>query len=725
MAQPVWVLSVDLQTKTATFQSGMADAVKAAKGSFKDIKDRAGEMGRDVSVNMFEARHGVMLLSEEFGIHLPRALTSFVASLGPIGAAMEAAFPFLAIIVGATLLVEHLAKLKAEGEKLTEAQINFGTVTANVLNALDEKLLQAGIRADELSGNHLDALEKQLQLIDHQSLKELEHSFEELAKGSDAYLAQLKTSWYQFGVGSEGAKHALDEFKAKYDSLLAQGKDKEASDLLAGTLQSAQRILQLQEQARANQASNAAGSRTQADADAYKKFVEANMQLTAAGTDHSDKAVSAQHALVDALQAQVTAQQKINDLKKAEEGNATTSTQKSIDADDDKLARAQADAYKKGIEEQDKADEEHYRDAVERIQQAEREKIAATEQGSQARLNAIDAAIKQENAMGLQETGYYRELLTSRVNTAREMAQEEKKLEMQAKSEEISHGLKMDELQIAAEREAAALRLATKRKGDQERLLSDEDLENQDFKAKAEANAKQIAALDAHEKDYENKLKALQDRQEELTREHENKITAIRDKAEIDRANRILAGERHLQDSIAQSLSSTLMRHQSFATMITSLGGEVVEGMMQNAIKSILADDMTKEHDAAAAARKAFLAGMHFPFPANIVMGPVLGAAAFASVMAFQEGGLVPGVGIGDIVPAKLEPGETVLPKRMTEQLNRAADSGSDGKPHVIIHHSPTYHVQTIDGDGIRQTLTKHKEEFSRHVSAELRRMNR
>ena len=112
MAQPVWTLSVDLQAKTATFTSGLADAAKSARGSFNEIKDGAQEMGAETGFSMTEARHSVMLLGEEFGVHLPRALTSFIACLGPIGAAMEAAFPFLAIIVGATLLLEHLAKLK-------------------------------------------------------------------------------------------------------------------------------------------------------------------------------------------------------------------------------------------------------------------------------------------------------------------------------------------------------------------------------------------------------------------------------------------------------------------------------------------------------------------------------------------------------------------------------------------------------------------------------------
>jgi hypothetical protein len=87
-----------------------------------------------------------MLLGEEFGIHLPRALTSFIASIGPIGAAMEAAFPFLAIAVGATLLIEHLAKMHEAGEKLTQDQVHFGTTVQNAFNQLDEELTHAAQR---------------------------------------------------------------------------------------------------------------------------------------------------------------------------------------------------------------------------------------------------------------------------------------------------------------------------------------------------------------------------------------------------------------------------------------------------------------------------------------------------------------------------------------------------------------------------------------------------
>ncbi len=71
---------------------------------------------------------------------------------------MEAAFPFLAIAVGATLLLEHLTKMKEAGEALTEDQIKFGTAANNAFNQLDEKILQAQIKADELRKDHLGAL---------------------------------------------------------------------------------------------------------------------------------------------------------------------------------------------------------------------------------------------------------------------------------------------------------------------------------------------------------------------------------------------------------------------------------------------------------------------------------------------------------------------------------------------------------------------------------------
>jgi hypothetical protein len=698
----------------------MADAARAARGSFKEIKDGAKEAASETGYSMTEARHGVMMLGEEFGVHLPRGITSFLASIGPIGTAMEAAFPFLAIVVGATLLLEHLAKLREEAEKLTEAQSRFEVTTQNALNALDEKLLQAGVRADELNKDHLGALEKQLELIDKASFNELIHNFEAVAKAADVVFGELKTSWYQFGTGSRGAKQALDEFKREYDLLLAQGKDKEAADLLAGTKASAERTLAAQKEAQSN--SNRNGE-AYTDKGEYAKAAAAINDLKKAGVGFTEKEVEAQQALVDALNAQVEITGKIDSLKALQKSNVKTETGNKIDDEQAAVDRANLEAQKKEEELAAKEAEKSYREAVQRLQQNEREQVEATEKGSAERLAAIDAALKEEERYGLQETGFYSQLKTARVSLVREMTDEENKQRGEAGKEAASHSEKMAELAIASDKEYQALLDSAHRVSDAQEIAEAIRFADAEYNVRMDGYDRDIAALDKHGKDYENKLKALQDRQLELTREHENEVTQIRDKAAEARNARILSGEMHLQDSIAAGMTSMLMRHQTFGQMMVSVGDQVASGMIQNALKSIMSNDMTKESDAAAAARKAYLAGMHFPFPVNIVMGPALGALAFASVMAFEAGGIVPGVERGDIVPARLEPGEAVLPKNMTERLSRATGDEGDGK-HVHVHHHASYTIHAIDGASVRGMLEKHGDEFARHATSHLRKMN-
>jgi hypothetical protein len=338
-----------------------------------------------------------MLLGEEFGVHLPRALTTFIASIGPIGAAMEAAFPFLAIIVGATLLLEHLAKVKEASEKLANDQTNLTTGIQNTFNALDEKLLQAEIRTDELNKDHLGALRAELDLINKQSLSELVHSFETVATRADVTFKDLQSHWYTFGIGSAGAKHALSDFKAEYGSLLSQGKDGAAGDLLSGTLRSAERVLAMQKQYKDNQTD--ATGKTNKNAD-DNKFAEAALVLKQANVDADTKAVQSQEALVQALRAQVDVEGKVASLKAQQSGNATGAANKAITADSYKALKAQMDAERALQEQEDKERDEARTRAIANLQEGERQKIEATEKGTAARLQAIDAGIKEENKYG-------------------------------------------------------------------------------------------------------------------------------------------------------------------------------------------------------------------------------------------------------------------------------------------------------------------------------------
>jgi hypothetical protein len=326
----------------------------------------------------------------------------------------------------------------------------------------------------------------------------------------------------------------------------------------------------------------------------------------------------------------------------------------------------------------------------------------------------------------LQSTSFYRELSTQKAEVVRKSAEEEAKQTAEGGKLMAEQTQKMGELTLAAQKESTALADSSRRMTAQQQMQQAITQANAEYALKLTGFAQEAAALDKSGKDYENKLTEIQNKQKQLVQEHENEITQIKDKATEEQNQKQLSALTQLENMTAQGLTQVLMRHQSFAAMMSSVGNQVVSGMMQTALKSMMTLDMDKEKQAASAARTMFLAGSKFPFPANIVAAPVMGAAAFASMMAFQDGGVVPGVGRGDIVPAMLAPGEGVVPGGVMDGLSKMARSGSMGGGdhfHVTAHFAP--HVHAVDSDGVDTLLTKHAGKFQKHFEQTLRKMNK
>ncbi len=360
-------------------------------------------------------------------------------------------------------------------------------------------------------------------------------------------------------------------------------------------------------------------------------------------------------------------------------------------------------------------------------QSGEREKIQATQEGSQARLDAIDAAIKDEQARNLQDTEFYRSLGVERVNVARQMADQEAKVKADAGKESAEHTQKMGQLELAAVLETQSWLNSARRISDAEAVSQQLAASEMEFQLKRQSLQQQMTALDSSGKEYENKLKTLQDREIELVREHEDQKTAIMDSADIQQNNRMAASYQQFANIASQGLTSVLMRHQTFASMVTNLGNQVVSGMMQNAIQSVMTDNFDKESKAAKAARTAYTIGLSMGGPAGIILGPIFGAAAFASMMAFANGGVVPGVGNGDVVPAMLTPGEGVVPKGVMDGLSNVARSGgfSGSGPSYTIRPMFSPKIQALDAAGVDRVLEKHADKFQRHFERTLRKMNK
>jgi hypothetical protein len=798
MAQPVWVLSVDLQTKTATFQTGMADAAKAARGSFGDIKSGASEMGTATTGSMRQAREGVMLLGEQFGIHLPRALTTFIAELGPVGAAVEAAFPFLAVAALAGILIEHLTKLREAGIQLTDDQEKFGTAAQNAFNDLDKKLIQAGITADDLSNNHLDALHKKLQLIDMQSMEELDHAFGILQKAADAVFKDLDSHWYTFGTGSVGAKHALDQFQTQYESLLAQGKDKEASDLLSGTRDSAKHVLDMQKQAAANTGHGLFGS-PQEGAD-ISLAMQAQLELKKSGAGYTEKEIAAQQQIVDALNAQVTAQERVAALTHLDKGNATKA-----DAHDQSAKRAAAAkegiATKQAIAEQQLAADKSTADAsltihhasvearlavdiefagkdkalkeaanqqeiaalnksgkdyaaqlkalqdnalkitadysakvvelkstasvaeynrdISQMEQAEALKIGAQKEGTAERMAVIDSAIKEERAKGLESTQHFQELLRQREGEALKEAEVEKKLALDSRDAQVKANQQAAESHVKQSNQ----KIQTQQGGgsDNVKQIATEKLQEQaSFQIKHQALQQQLAL---YEKGGQDRIKQAQEVQAQLAQLEEDHVASVaQSNAQIAAANR------QTYVSLAQTASGSLMQvaqgHQSLAATVQKFAQAGLEHVL-----AAIFEEMVGQKSLQMARAESAAAGAYTSLSSVPIVGPVLGAVAaatvFAGAMAFEKGGVVPGVGKGDTVPAMLSPGEGIVPGGVMDGLRSMARSGGmKSGPATMVQIHQTNHVSTIDGDGMSDALDKHADQLQAHFNSAVRRTN-
>jgi hypothetical protein len=130
--------------------------------------------------------------------------------------------------------------------------------------------------------------------------------------------------------------------------------------------------------------------------------------------------------------------------------------------------------------------------------------------------------------------------------------------------------------------------------------------------------------------------------------------------------------------------------------------------MVANAALQKELTDSTKLSDAAAAARATWKAVANIPIVGPF-LAPEAAAAAFAGVMAFESGGMVPGYGP---VPAIVHGGEMIL----NQDQQRALGNGGG--------HTFNYH-QHIAGNATSDVLRNGQAHFEKSLKRTLRRMNR
>jgi hypothetical protein len=174
-----------------------------------------------------------------------------------------------------------------------------------------------------------------------------------------------------------------------------------------------------------------------------------------------------------------------------------------------------------------------------------------------------------------------------------------------------------------------------------------------------------------------------------------------------------------LETSIASAAAKSIIQGKNMAQTFAQVGKQMLQSEIQHMLEIGTIQGMERFNNARKSATDAFA------FAGNPIIGAPLAAATFAAVMAFEEGGIVPGVGRGDIVPARLEPGEGVLSNRIMDGLRDVASGGRGGSGDIHMHNHFSPQIHAVDADGVDRMLTKHHQTFQKHLVAHARRMNK
>lgn len=415
--------------------------------ALRNVSVAAAEAGEQTALAAVNGGEKIRILDEAIGIKLPRGVTRFVSELLPLGGIMDAAFAASVIFIVIEALskgIEKLVEWSQEAHKIALAQDEFKTSILTSFNSLDDKLLQSGARLDELRGDHMAALRKELELIDHQTLQDLVKEFDVLEKAADAIFEQLKTEWFSFDAGSKGAQNAIKDFKAQYDLLLAEGKGEQADNLLGGTLKSAQDVLADMQKAK------------ELAEQTHAVIVHGSVLQEKQGGGPDEKELKAQQDLVDILQAQVEARKKINQEADNETAIKNTEEANKVEAEQERLLKAQVDAQKRADEQEDKDEDDRRNKFIASFQEQEKERIAATKQGSEERIRVIDAAIKEEEAHGFQDEAYYKSLQVQRLQAVQARITQEQKAQLDADKQQLTNAEQDSKREVEIVREASS-----------------------------------------------------------------------------------------------------------------------------------------------------------------------------------------------------------------------------------------------------------------------------
>jgi hypothetical protein len=625
-------IRIDISANTSGASSGIhlvTQDTRALQEALSGAGAAGLEAGEEISAGMqkaeystMEARHAAMLLGEETGVRIPRALTGIIAQSETLGPIMATAFSGIALIAFAELAAKAAQKftdwyistfILTEAVKAMDAEMAKDNKTIIEANA---KAAEAKTKFEEmgLSVQQLDKL-KMDRWTDEWNKMSL------AVENADNRLAQFQSgrttftqeeSAAQMGLPSDATREQIiAAMSGQYGALMAQKAALEQE----GTI--------IQKQAEMDQAAAAK--------EAHDKEVAGVMEYAKAGVfagnviTEAEQKVLEKMGVVGVANSDLAGRVKLDATQQAEAIGLVAEAHRKLMAEtepDNKILEAQLEKQMK--------DEENVAKAKVKELEAELQLNAAQ---VKSLADAAQIAVMNDRASG------------NKIKEAADVKVLVKALEDQKAAELAIVDAKIAEAE-------AAMQVAFSAGG-----LDSADFINAEAQYK-EYQARRIAIADAANQ----KIAAAQDR--ELSQEMKAWNTYLNNAnaAFASSVMQIVTGHETMKEAAQKALTGMAKAFIEYTMKM------IEQAILQHSIHKAL-DASDKSSAASAAAAKAGKAVADIP-----VVGPALAVVAAATVygalMAFDRGGVSEG-GL-----SLLHPKEAVLTPQQTENFQKLTEGG-------------------------------------------------
>lgn len=574
------------------------------------------EAGEEISSGMqkaeystMEARHAAMMLGEETGVHIPRALSGLISRSETLGPIMARAFSGIAVMAFAELAVKA-------GEKLGD-WISNTFIFTQAEKDLNTQLLASNKQIEEYA-TKTEALGRAFELIGEKGSKatdiKIQFNVDDILK-AEATLRAAQDQMYK--MRNEG-----DAGTPEYGKLADQ----------AGVLQAKLTMLRQENQNLVKE------DNQQQEAEA----VEANNKRFAI-EEKMDQAVG--HAR----------QQLIRELEAADKENSRI--------DEERLAagmKAEQKAAEDAISQQERQLKGY-------ITMTENE-VKAIESSDSAKEHAIENEFKQRKISGDQYLASLSTLYNSEVNALVNALNQE------------------EDLYVTLAKDEAAKR------GE---ILTDEEVQES------------------------SGFQALENKKLEIQQNFINKYTAAEKKMQADQDKTLQQGLGKMNTEFSSTFANIEMGHERMGQGAIRMYDQMATSFLKNMAITMLAEmegallhktlaSQKQLSDAKGAAAGAWNATADIPV-IGPVLAPIAAATAFAGVMAFDEGGMVP-----QDQMSYVHADEGVLTAPQVDTLRKAADNMGDDSAGGDTHHH--WNINAMDARNMQDFAKRNPDFFAAGV---------